>query len=146
MGRQYQQLRHSPIPSERGWLRLPTYNGTAYYDGTYHKHSFDEVDTEPINIKAQGGWVAVLQHYFVSAWVPDAEEENRFYSKAVKAPGERQYLIGMLSPTKTAQPDSSVEFNRRLYAGPKNQHQMEQVAKGLDLSVDYGMFSILSKK
>lgn len=145
IGRQYQQLRHSPISSQRSWLRLPTFTGTAYFDGAYHKHSFDDVDEEPLSMNVSGGWVAMLQHYFVSAWVPNAEEENKFYSKKVKAAGENQYLIGMLSPAKTIQPNSSAEFNRRLYAGPKLQHEMEQIAEGLDLSVDYGMFSVISK-
>ncbi len=145
IGRQYQQLRHSPIPSTRSWLRLPTYTGTAYYDGAYHKHSFDDIQEEPINMSVVGGWVGMLQHYFVSAWIPNAEAENKFYSKEVKAAGEKQYLIGMLSQAKTIQPNSSAEFKSRLFAGPKLQHQMEKVAEGLDLSVDYGIFSVLSK-
>jgi YidC/Oxa1 family membrane protein insertase len=145
VGRQYQQLRHSPISEERSWLRLPTYTGTAYFDGAYHKHKFSDVEDEPINMQVDGGWVAVLQHYFVSAWIPETEEENRFYSKAVKAVGEDQLLIGMLSNAQTVAPNSSAEFNRRLYAGPKIQGEMKKLAKGLDLSVDYGMFSILSK-
>jgi len=145
VGRQYQQLRHSPISEERSWLRLPTYTGTAYFDGAYHKHKFNDVEDEPINMQVDGGWVAVLQHYFVSAWIPETEEQNRFYSKAVKAAGENQLLIGMLSNAQTVAPNSSAEFNRRLYAGPKIQGEMKEIAKGLDLSVDYGMFSILSK-
>ncbi len=145
VGRQYQQLRHSPIPENRSWLRLPTYTGTAYYDGAYHKHSFDDVAEEPISINVKGGWVAMLQHYFVSAWIPGDEEENRFYSKKVRAAGERQLLIGILSAPKSVQPNASAEFKRRLYAGPKLQHRMEKITEGLDLSVDYGMFSILSK-
>ena len=145
VGRQYQQLRHSPISEERSWLRLPTYTGTAYFDGAYHKHKFNDIEDEPINMQVDGGWVAVLQHYFVSAWIPETEEQNRFYSKAVKAAGENQLLIGMLSNAQTVEPNSSAEFNRRLYAGPKIQGEMKEIAKGLDLSVDYGMFSILSK-
>ena len=145
VGRQYQQLRHSPISESRGWLRLPTYTGTAYFDGAYHKHKFDDIEEEPINLEVTGGWVAMLQHYFVSAWIPDEEEQNRFYSKEVKAGNEKQLLIGMLSNAKTVAPNSTVEFNRRLYAGPKIQGDMKNIAKGLDLSVDYGMFSILSK-
>ena len=124
---------------------MPTYTGTAYYDGAYHKHSFDDVSEEPISISVNGGWVAMLQHYFVSAWIPNADEENRFYSKSVNTSGEQQYLIGMISKPKTIAPNSSAEFERRIFAGPKLQDQMEDVAKGLDLSVDYGMFSILSK-
>ncbi len=145
VGRQYQQLRHSPISEKRSWLRLPTYTGTAYFDGAYHKHKFSDIEEEPINMQVDGGWVAVLQHYFVSAWIPEAEEQNRFYSKTVKASGEHQLLIGMLSEPQTVAPNSSAEFNRRLYTGPKLQHRMEQITKGLDLSVDYGMFSIISK-
>ncbi|MBT8113338.1 MAG: membrane protein insertase YidC, partial [Gammaproteobacteria bacterium] len=61
VGRQYQQLRHSPISEERSWLRLPTYTGTAYFDGAYHKHKFSDVEDEPINMQVDGGWVAVLQ-------------------------------------------------------------------------------------
>lgn len=144
-GRQYQQLRHSSISETRSWLRLPTYTGTAYYDGTYHKHSFGDVGEEPISQRVTGGWVAILQHYFVSAWIPSPEEENLFYSKEVKGVGEKQYLIGMLSPAKTVSPGGSAEFTRRLYAGPKIQNRMKEIAEGLELSVDYGMFSILSK-
>ena len=144
-GRQYQQLRHSPIPEDRSWLRLPTYTGTAYYDGAYHKHSFNDIDDAPFNMQVTGGWTAMLQHYFVSAWIADGEQENRFYSKRVSAPGEQQYLIGMLSPSKTVPSGSEGEFHRRLYAGPKLQRRMEKIAPGLELSVDYGMFSILSK-
>ena len=146
VGRQYQQLRHSSIAENRSWLRLPTYTGTAYFDGTYHKHSFDDIDDEPLSMKVSGGWIAILQHYFVSSWVPNnEEEENYFFSKKVKSSNEEQYLIGMLSSAKAIQPNTREEFSRRLFAGPKLQHRMEELAKGLDLSVDYGMFSILSK-
>lgn len=145
IGRQYQQLRHSPISEKRSLLRLPTYTGTAYFDGTYHKHKFSDIDDEPINMQVDGGWVAVLQHYFVSAWIPEAEEQNRFYSKSVKAADEVQLLIGMLSNAQTVAPGSSAEFSRRLYTGPTNQAEMREIAEGLDLSVDYGMFSIISK-
>jgi len=145
VGRQYQQLRHSPINESRSWLRLPTYTGTAYFDGGYHKHAFDDINDEPINMQVEGGWIAILQHYFVSAWIPDPAEENRFYSKEVKAANEKQLLIGMLSPAKSVSPNSSAEFKRSLYAGPKIQEDMKNIANGLDLTVDYGMFSILSK-
>ena len=144
-GRQYQQLRHSPIPEDRSWLRLPTYTGAAYYDGAYHKHSFDDIDDEPFNQRVTGGWAAMLQHYFVSAWVAEPGEDNRFYSKRVQTDSEPQYLIGMLSGSQTVYPGDSGEFKRRLYAGPKLQRSMAEIAPGLDLSVDYGMFSILSK-
>ncbi len=145
VGRQYQQLRRSPVPEDTGWLRLPTYTGTAYFDGKYEKHSFGDVEDEPIKLNVKGGWVAMLQHYFVSAWVPEAESENTFYSKTVESTGQKQYLIGMKSSAKTIAPNSSAEFKRRFFTGPKLQHRMEKIAKGLDLTVDYGMFSILSK-
>jgi len=145
VGRQYNQLRRSPVPEDTGWLRLPTYTGTAYFNGKYEKHSFGDVEDEPIKLNVQGGWVAMLQHYFVSAWVPEAESENTFYSKTVESTGQKQYLIGMKSAAKTIAPNSSADFTRRFFTGPKLQHRMEKIAKGLDLSVDYGMFSILSK-
>lgn len=144
-GRQYQQLRHSAIPEDRSWLRLPTYTGAAYYDGAYHKYSFDDIEDEPFNMQVDGGWTAMLQHYFVSAWVAEPGQVNRFYSKRVHTSGEPQYLIGMLSASQTVPPGGQGEFKRRLYAGPKLQRSMEKIAPGLDLSVDYGMFSILSK-
>lgn len=145
VGRQYQQLRRSPVPEDKGWLRLPTYTGTAYFNGKYEKHSFGDVEDEPIKLVVQDGWVAMLQHYFVSAWIPEAESENIFYSKTVESTGEKQYLIGMKSAAKSIAPSGSAEFKRRLFTGPKLQHRMEEIAKGLDLSVDYGIFSIISK-
>ena len=78
VGRQYQQLRHSPVPENRSWLRLPTYTGTAYFNGGYHKHSFDDINDEPINMQVEGGWIAVLQHYFVLCLDPRSSGRKSF--------------------------------------------------------------------
>ena len=80
VGRQYRQLRHSYVSGERSLLRLPTYTGGAYYDDKYEKISFDDMLEEPLEKEIMGGWAAMLQHYFFSAWLAEEFENNFYYT------------------------------------------------------------------
>lgn len=144
-GSQYKQLRHSYIDGERSWLRLPTYTGAAYYDTKYEKLSFEEMYEEPLKIEVSGGWVAMLQHYFFSAWLTEEFETNKFYSKFVEKEVGNDYIIGIQSPAVKVNPQESVQFVNRLYMGPKLQKQIEKIQPGLELTTDYGMFTPLCK-
>ena len=145
IGSQYKQLRHSYVSGERSWLRLPTYTGAAYYDNKYEKLSFDDMQSEPLSQEVTGGWVAMLQHYFFSAWLTEEYETNYYYSKVVQRDIGSDYIIGIRSQAIRVNPNEHATFANRLYVGPKLQKQIEDIQPGLELTTDYGIFTPLCK-
>jgi YidC/Oxa1 family membrane protein insertase len=146
IGRQYRQLRHGSTPSRESWF-LYTFTGAAYFDGRYNKESFESFVDSPVNLPAlEGGWISIIQHYFMSAWIPGADEVNSLYSRAVAGPRGTEYLIGLHSadPLVVA-PGSSDRFQTQIWMGPKIQSELSEIARGLELTVDYGIFTFLSK-
>lgn len=145
VGRQYGQLRRSP-PVDEGSPLLYTFTGAAYYDGKYNKIGFDKIAEDPISGKAiTDGWAAMLQHYFVSALIPSRETRNDYYTKAVRSLGKNEYLIGLRSPPIAVAPGASGRFSLRMYSGPKIQKDLAEIAPGLELTTDYGIFTVISK-
>lgn len=144
-GRQYKQLRHSYVASERSLFRLPTYTGSAYYDQHYEKLSFDDMRDEPLNKEVTGGWVAMLEHYFFSAWLAGKEENNLYYSNTIDKQVGTDYIIGMRSSSVRVNPKESISLNNRFYAGPKLQNEIKEIQPGLELTTDYGIFTPLCK-
>ena len=144
IGRQYRQIRRQP-PPEEGMQFIYTFTGGAYYDGKYNKISFSDMDEVPLALRTRSGWVAMLQHYFFSALLADSKADNDFYTRAVQADAGREYIIGMRSDAARAAPGDSLRFTTRIYAGPKLQNRIAEIAPGLDLVTDYGIFSVISK-
>ncbi|MCW8828659.1 MAG: membrane protein insertase YidC, partial [Gammaproteobacteria bacterium] len=103
---------------------------------------FDDMRKETLSRNIEGGWAAMIQHYFLSAWVPQPDEAANYYSKA---PGGNRYILGMVSPAMSVAPGESQSISSRLYVGPKLQDQLEEVAKGLELTVDYGFLTVIAK-
>ena len=147
IGRQYRQLRHGPTPGRASFF-LYTFTGGAYFDGKYNKESFESLRDSPLEKRVEGGWVSVIEHYFMSAWIPGQDELNVMYGRAV--PGTAgvgtDYLIGLHSvePLTIAPGDSGL-LSTRLWVGPKTQGDLAEIAPGLELTVDYGIFTFLSK-
>jgi len=142
---QYRHLRQSGDGGDDGNLFLYTFTGAAYFDGAFRKLSFDDMADKPLDADLTGGWVAMLQHYFLSAWVPEEKATNRYYSMVIPENGRTDYIIGMRSEPLTVAPGESGEFHTGFYVGPKIQERLEEIAEGLDLSVDYGVFTIFAK-
>jgi YidC/Oxa1 family membrane protein insertase len=132
----YGQLRESLKESSTN-LMMPVYRGGAYSttDTKYSKYKYDEMVDKNLNKPTEGGWVAMLQHYFVSAWVPAATDNNLLYSQIVQG---KDAAIGFKSPIKSIAAQTSAEFNTNLWVGPKLQKKMAEVGAHLDLTVDYG--------
>jgi len=82
-GQLYRQLVRANVA--HGSMLLPTYLGAAWYDGKYNKLSFDDMRDQSLDAVIQGGWIAMLEHYFVSAWIGDGNRAERVYSKARRA-------------------------------------------------------------
>lgn len=120
-----------------------TYTGPVLYDGhaedKYNKHSFDDLDKQAINSSlAVGGWAAMIQHYFVSAVIPNQEESNNFF---VKPSGDTAYVAGVVQPMMTAAPGQTITMTSKYYIGPILQDTLAEVAPGLEQTVDYGVLA-----
>ena len=123
-------------PSSQTSMGMQSYLGPAFSnsENTYEKYSFDDIDDQPYKNKSQAGWVAMLQHYFVSAWVPNAEQSHNYFARERSG----NYLAGFVSPSLTVEPGQQGQISADFYAGPKIQSRLEQAAPNLKLTVDYG--------
>ncbi|MDN2664754.1 membrane protein insertase YidC [Psychromonas sp. 14N.309.X.WAT.B.A12] len=132
----YGQLKES-LKEHSTNLMMPVYRGGAFStdDTKYSKYTFDDMVERNLSETTQGGWVAMLQHYFVSAWVPNANDNNVLYTNVIQ---NKDAAIGFKSPIKTIAPNSTEKFSTNLWIGPKLQDEMSQVGESLDLTVDYG--------
>lgn len=101
----------------------------------YKKLNFDDIAEEGFKATVQGGWVAMVQHYFVSAWIPAQDVENKFNLRKV---GSRDlYTMGFTSPNLSVDAGQQGSIKASFYAGPKDIYRMEKIAPYLDLVVDY---------
>ncbi len=146
-GRQYSQLLRTPDTTSKGNMLtggMRAYNGGVIYTekNKYQKISFDDMADETLDVVSKGGWTAMIQHYFASAWIPPADQENHFYTKELK---DGRYVIGTYSPSVSIEANSTVNFTSQLFAGPKIQPMMEKVATGLELTVDYSVLTFIGK-
>ncbi len=126
------------VDTQQEGLGMRAYLGSAYStdEELYEKHDFDDFKDQPISEITQGGWVAILQHYFISSWIPEQSGRNKVYSLT---PGDK-VSIGTLQVKKVnVLPGTSHHFKAGLYVGPKVQEDLEKIAKGLELTVDYGV-------
>ncbi len=147
-------LRTEPVIEGGGSIltgRLPSFTGGAYYtpEEHYNKLSFDEIaDNEgDLPIDTPSGWIAMLQHYFVSTWMPVDGGNYRFYDQSNKRLAKPEYTIGFLDldPT-TIEPGASGEINGALYVGPKERDRLDaQGADKLALTVDFGYLTVISE-
>ncbi len=143
-GREYRQLQRSPAGKDGSSRFMYTYTGGAIYspEEKYEKIKFDDMEEQKLSRDVTGGWVGMLQHYFIGVWVPTAEEQNHFYSNVL--PGER-YQIGAYSPLVKVADGEQHLFSTSLVVGPKLQNQLREIAPGLDLTVDYGWLTVLAQ-
>ena len=119
-------------------LGMVTFLGGAWGAGekTYNKVEFADFNEEAVKETAKGGWTAIVQHYFVAAWIPDAKTTNHLTSRANKDKGE--YFIGFTTPDLTVAAGMQNSIQATLYAGPKIQDNLKVLSPGLELTVDYG--------
>lgn len=101
----------------------------------YEKLEFDDIEEAAYRQSVKGGWIAFLQHYFLSAWIADAEDSNNYYGQKRD---DGTYVFGYTGPLKTVQPGASGTWSSKFYAGPKKQKKLEEIAPNLNLTVDYG--------
>jgi YidC/Oxa1 family membrane protein insertase len=123
--------------------------GAAWYspDQKFNKLAFDKFEKEPLDKnQVTGGWVAMMQQYFVGAWIPPAKEANTFSTAVVnETDGKPRYVIRSVSPQISVAPGQHADNTAQLYVGPKLPSQLGAIAPGLDLTIDYGMLKIFAE-
>lgn len=146
-GTEYRQLKHGPAPAMGSiFTGIQTYVGGAYYhDNKYTKLSFSEIQEKPVNEQVAGGWIAMLEHYFISAWIPPTDQASQYYSMVVPNGMVPNYVLGMRSAVKDVPAGANATFKSSFYVGPKDQDTLKSIADGLDLTVDYGVLAFISK-
>jgi YidC/Oxa1 family membrane protein insertase len=123
--------------------------GAAWYspEQKFNKLAFDKFQKEPLqNQQITGGWVAMMQNYFVGAWIPPAKETDAFSSTVINQQnGKPRYVIRAVGPQLSVAPGQQATSTAQLYVGPKLPEVLSTVAPGLDLTIDYGMLKIFAE-
>jgi YidC/Oxa1 family membrane protein insertase len=121
--------------------------GAAWYnpEQKFNKLAFDKFAKEPLHATATGGWVSMMQQYFVGAWIPPAGEADTFSTAVVDAGGgSSRYLIRSVGPEIHVAPGQQASTGARLFVGPKLPEVLGATAPGFELTVDYGMLKIFA--
>jgi YidC/Oxa1 family membrane protein insertase len=140
----YLQIERLHNPPERSYFNVDSYSftGPVTYDGDkYEKHDVEELAKEPFSQTLAGGWLASIQHHFLAAAVPPADQEFS-YDTQVK---DGIYTLTAMGPVTSVAPGAEASLSAQLFVGPKLQAQLEEVADGLKLTVDYGLLTILAQ-
>lgn len=114
------------------------YLGTALFtpDKPYTKLDFDDIEEQSFKQNIEGGWISMIQHYFISAWIPAPDSSHLYQTR--KVTNTNQYIIGFTDPVLTVQPGARASTGAQFYVGPKIQSWLEEISPGLKLTIDYG--------
>ncbi|MDE2090272.1 MAG: membrane protein insertase YidC [Gammaproteobacteria bacterium] len=141
---QYTEESHSLFSVQRY-----DYQRVALYDSDgYHQYEFKDLAETPVNKTTTGGWISVVNHYFLVAAIPEDQAsatkaaENLYYTRAL---GDARYFVGTITALKTVAPGGTATFADKFFVGPKLQTRLAQVAPGLELTVDYGKLTIIAE-
>ena len=157
-GYSFARLERNNPQAGDGSAMLPTYLGPVYYhpEDKYDKVDFDDIDDsykkignsvrfDAIDREYSGGWIGVIEHYFVGAFVPPKHDVYRYFTNKPKKGRTNSYWIGITSLEQVVDVNTPYENTLQLYIGPKIQSNLEGLADGLELTVDYGWLTFISK-
>ncbi|HYN53778.1 MAG TPA: membrane protein insertase YidC [Methylotenera sp.] len=138
----YYQIVHDN-ESNQGSMLMPTFTGGAYYSEAtkFKKLSFSDMEKEPLKLDTNNGWVGLLQHYFVSAWIPKEGVAREFYSTKIT---DQMYIIGTKNTLPTLAAGASLTVPARFFSGPQTQKDLIATAPGLEYTVDYGWLTVVA--
>ena len=140
----YFQVLRDVVPVEASMFIMPQFNGATVYteEEKFQKIPLDEIAdgtaTYPKN--TDNGWLAMQEHYFLTAWLPEAETKRENFAKHH---GGYKYSAGIIVPAGTIQPGEIGSVAVPLYVGPQEQSKLAALAPGLDLVVDYGWLTVI---
>lgn len=134
---QIKRDRLAPPTDETVPLAPSPYLGAALTtaENNYQKIDFDDVDEGSFQATTVGGWMAFLQHYFISAWIAPDDQATSYHARKTT---DGYYLFGFTGQNQTMQPGATARWTSEFYAGPKDQVVLEKISPHLNLTVDYG--------
>jgi len=144
-GSDYMQIvRSRPVENKQNSF-IYTYTGGVVYNDEikYEKYDFDDIAESNLNYQLEAGWLAMIQHYFLVAWIPDADKSSLYYSRYNS--NKDHYTLGARTSAVVVEPGQTAELSSQLVVGPKLQYRLEEIAPGLELTVDYGILTIIAK-
>lgn len=140
----YFQLVRDSVAPEGSMRFLPTYTGAAVYTDKdkFQKVSFSDIEKNKTKYakQADNGWIGILQHYFVAAWLPKEHSNREYFTH--KLDGD-MYSVGVVLPAEVIAPGQTAIEGAQLYAGP-TESTLDTIAPGLGLTVDYGWLTIIA--
>jgi len=141
----YFQLLRDDTPPVGDSQFLPTYTGPAIYTEAekFQKHAFGDIgkDAKKDIVVSKDGWVAILQHYFLSAYLPQGTGPREFYTKKLT---DNLFAAGVIMPLGEIAPNADARVSVPLYVGPQEQETLKKLAPGLDLAIDYGWLTVVA--
>lgn len=142
-GQLYRQLQRVDRPSENSRF-IYTYTGGVIYSAEtkYEKIPFDDMRESALSRDLKDGWAAMIQHYFLAAWIPNPEQVHHYYSNVVEG---TRYVLGIMDPEISVPAGATATLASRLVVGPKLQDRLAAIAPGLELTVDYGHLTFISQ-
>ncbi len=141
---EYLQIHRLFTPHKQSMFNVETYsfNGPVTYDGKkYQKLKVEDLAETPFKQTVAQGWFAAIQHHFLAAAVPPAAETWQYEGRFA----DGKFLVSAIGPLQTIEPAGTGSFRSKLFVGPKLQKDLEAVAPGLELTVDYGRLTILAQ-
>ena len=143
-GEAYGHFRRVPPEGSGGLGTIYTYTGAVLSspDKPYEKIDFGDMESEDLDREVRDGWMAMIQHYFASAWIPERNVTARYYTRALP---NQEFLAGLVAPPVSVAPGTRGEMRLRLFAGPKVQSRLEAAAPGLRRTVDYGWLFFIAQ-
>ena len=142
-GSAYAQINRTE-PRDNGSAFIYTYTGAVLSspEQRYEKIDFGDIEEERLAADISNGWAAMLQHYFITALIPDSKEAKYHYYTLNP---DNSYVIGAITPARSVAAGQRENFRQRLYFGPKLQKELARITDGLELTVDYGIFWFIAK-
>lgn len=138
-----QLSQNNPQEDKSSLFHLGSYSGGAISipdEKLYKKISYSDMQENNLEQNVKNGWVAMQQHYFLTAWIPQRGTTNKFYTQV----SNNTYSMGILSEPVRLEPKQVHQFNSQLYVGPEVMDTLKKIAPGLDLTLDYGWLSFIS--
>ena len=134
----------APEASDGGGMGMAPYLGFATHtkEDRFLKIDFDDVQEKKFSNTIEGGWIAMIQHYFLSAWIGDPKIENTYSTIRTKSGFN---IARVKAPTTIVNAGEQGLISASFYAGPKDQYMLEKISEGLDLSVDYGFLWMIAQ-
>ncbi|MFK5893819.1 MAG: membrane protein insertase YidC [Pseudomonadota bacterium] len=144
-GYAYRQFQRND-PGQKNML-MQTYTGGMLYreGGGFEKYSFGDMEDEVLDRSIKNGWTAMIEHYFLTAWIPQPDQTQHYYSRVYQTDDyNKRYILGLTSQIFHIKPNQSYNLKDKLFLGPKLQTKLSTISPNLDDTVDYGFLSVIA--